>query len=60
MMNHIYYSMSVAITNALNEFENECGLLENKPTGDETQYYNWLSWFAWENVMSEVINYIEN
>lgn len=50
----------ISILNALNEFENECGLLENKPTDDETNYYNWLAWFAWENVMSEVIGYLED
>ena len=63
----IYYSDTVPfakknlvlIMNALNDFENECGLLENKPTDDETTYYNWLAWFSWENTMSEVLNYLE-
>lgn len=64
----IYYSDTVKfakknlvlIMNALNQFEQDCGLLENKPTDDDTQYYNWLAWFAWENTMSEVINYLED
>lgn len=50
----------VLIMNALNQFESECGLLENKPTDDETNYYNWLAWFAWENTMSEVLNYLDS
>lgn len=63
----IYYSDTVKfakkniflIQQALNEFENECGQL-NKPTEDEIQYYNWLCWFAWENTMSDLINFLEN
>ena len=62
----IYYSDTVPfakknlvlIMNALNEFEEECGSLD-KPTDDETTYYNWCAWFAWENTMSEVLNYLE-
>jgi hypothetical protein len=62
----IYYSDTVPfakknlvlIMNALNEFEEECGRLD-KPTDDETTFYNWLAWFAWENTMSEVISYLE-
>lgn len=50
----------ISILNALNQFENEFGLLENKPTDDETQYYNWLAWFAWENTMIEVLHYLES
>lgn len=65
----IYYTDTVKfgkknhllILQVLQEFENECGTLENKPSPkDETQYFNWLSWFAWENTMSEVISYLEN
>jgi Na+-transporting NADH:ubiquinone oxidoreductase subunit NqrA len=48
----------VLIQNALNDFENECGVL-NKPTDDETQYYNWLAWFAWENTMSDVLSALD-
>ena len=44
----------VLIINALNEFESECGVL-NKPTDDETQYFNWLSWFALESVVDEIV-----
>lgn len=50
----------VLIMNVLNDFESQCGLLTNKPTDDETQYYNWLAWFALETVIHEVINYIES
>ncbi len=64
----IYYSDTVkfAKRNAgeilleLNRFENECGVLTNKPTEDETQYFNWLSWFAWESMMGELIAYLED
>jgi len=65
----IYYSDTVPfseknhllILKTLDEFERETGSpLENKPSPtDETQYFNWLAWFAWENTMSEVLNYLE-
>ena len=64
----IYYSDTVPfakknhllILQALDNFENECGKLENKPSPtDETQYFNWLAWFAWENTISEVLNYLD-
>lgn len=49
------------ILQALDEFEQDCGRCENKPsTQDETTYFNWLAWFAWENTMSEVLNYLES
>ena len=65
----IYYSDTVKfgkknhllILQALDDFESECGRLENRPNAtDETQYFNWLAWFAWENMMSELINYLED
>ena len=65
----VYYSDTVKfakkhhleILQQLDEFEDECGRLENRPRAtDETQYFNWLAWFAWENTMSEVINYLES
>jgi hypothetical protein len=64
----IYYSDTVKfakrnhllIIQALDEFESECGKLENKPsTTDEEQYFNFLAWFAWENTMSEVLSFLE-
>jgi hypothetical protein len=64
----IYYVDTVAfakkyhlqILQILEEFEQECSKLENKPSPtDETDYFNWLSWFAWENMMSEVISFME-
>ena len=65
----IYYSDTVPfakrnhleILKALDDFESETGAkLENKPTPtDETQYFNWLAWFAWENTMSEVLNCLD-
>ena len=49
------------ILQAVSEFEQECGLLTNKPEAtDETRYLNWLAWFAWENMMSELMNFLEN
>lgn len=65
----IYYKDTVkfakknhlAILQELDEFEGDCGRLENKPKPtDETQYFNWLSWFAWENMMSQLISYLES
>jgi len=65
----IYYTETLAfakkyhlsILQILEEFECDCGKLENKPSPtDETQYFNWLSWFAWESMMSEVISFLEN
>jgi hypothetical protein len=65
----IYYTDTVAfakkyhlsILQILEEFEYDCGTLENKPSPqDETQYFNWLSWFAWESMMSEIISFLEN
>lgn len=50
----------VLIINALNDFEKECGLISNKPTEDQTQFYNWLTWFAWESMAGELINYLED
>jgi len=64
----IYYSDTVSfakrnhllILQSLDEFEYECGKLTTKPSPtEETQYYNWLAWFAWENTMGEVLNYLE-
>ena len=49
----------VLIMNALNEFETETGAPLDKPTDDETQYYNWLSWFALENTISDIIDFKE-
>lgn len=50
----------VLIMDALNAFEKECGLIPDKPTGDPTQFYNWMTWFAWESMAGELINYLEN
>ena len=47
------------ILQALSDFENDCGPLD-KPTGDKTQYFNWLAWLAWENTMYEVISFLES
>lgn len=63
----IYYSETipfakkhlVKIMNALNEFETETGCHLNKPTDDETQFYNWLSWFALENTIQELMDFLE-
>ena len=64
----IYYKDTVSfakknhlsILQILDEFERECGKLENKPSPqDETQYFNWLTWFAWESMMSEIISFSE-
>ena len=67
----IYYTDTVKfakknhllITQALGEFEHECGRLENKPMpykDNEEQYYNWLAWFAWESMAGELISYLED
>lgn len=49
------------ILQALQEFENEYGILSNKPEPtNETKYFNWLAWFAWEHTMNEVLDYFES
>lgn len=65
----IYYTDTVAfakkyhlsILQILDDFECDCGKLENKPSPThETQYFNWLAWFSWESMMSEVISFLES
>lgn len=46
------------ILDALFSFESECGTID-KPIDDTQQFQNWLSWFAWENMAGELINYLE-
>jgi len=65
----IYYTDTVKfakknhllILQALDQFKDETGAkLDNKPNPTNKQlYFNWLAWFAWENTMSEVLNYLE-
>ena len=63
----IYYTDTVAfakkhhlsILQILDEFECDSGKLENKPSSiDEVQYFNWLSWFAWESMMGEILSFL--
>lgn len=64
----IYYSETVPfaqkhlvlIMNAINEYENDIGEPLKKPTDDETQFYNWLAWFALESVVNEIVMFKEN
>jgi len=65
----IFYNDTVAfakrhhlsILQILDEFESCCGKLENKPSPtDETSYYNWLAFFSWENMLSQIISYVES
>ena len=30
-----------------------------KPFGETKRAKNWLTWFSWENMMSELISYLE-
>jgi len=46
------------ILEQLSAFEQEIGQPLNKPS-DTRQYQNWLTWFTWENMMSELITYLE-
>lgn len=46
------------ILEQLQNFEEEIGQPLAKP-GDVEQLQNWLTWFAWENMMSELISYLE-
>lgn len=49
------------ILQALQGFEDEIGEPLNKPNPtEETQYFNWLAWFAWENMTFELDNYLNN
>lgn len=65
----IYYTDTVKfaknnhleILQALEDFEEETGGKLTKPnTNNETQYFNWLAWFAWESMAGELISYLEN
>ncbi|KGL62333.1 hypothetical protein [Polaribacter sp. Hel1_85] len=65
----IFYNDTVAfakkhhlvILQILDEFESECGKLENKSSPqDKTSYYNWLAWFAYESMFSEIIAFVES
>ena len=64
----IYYTDTLAfakkyhlsILQILDEFECDCGKLENKPSAiDEVEYFNWLTWFAWESMMREIMSLME-
>jgi len=48
------------ILKILHQFNNETGsqLPPSNITEDETQYYNWLSWFALENTVQNLIEYL--
>ena len=64
----IYYSDTVKfakryhieILEELEIFNEETGssLYPEAKYGEDT-YYNWLAWFAWENMASQLINYLE-
>lgn len=65
----IYYHDTVSfgkrnqglIHDALKDFESDCGPLDiPKFRDDETTYYNWLAWFAWEHMAGELQGYLEN
>lgn len=65
----IYYKDTVpfakkyhlSILQILDELECNCGKLENKPSPqDETQYFNWLTWFAWESMISELMAFVDS
>lgn len=47
------------ILDQLASFEEETGTSLDKPK-DAQLFQNWLTWFAWENMMSELINYLED
>ncbi len=49
----------VLIQNAINDLEKDTGHID-KPTKDETQYYNWLAWFALETVVHEIMQFVED
>lgn len=64
----IYYVDTVAfakkhhlqILQMLDEFEQDCGRIEDKPSPvDEDEYFNWLTWFAWESLAGDLINWVE-
>lgn len=46
------------IIEQLSIFEEEIGKPLDKPS-DKMQLQNWYTWFAWENMMYELINYLE-
>lgn len=62
----IYYADTVKfakkniwlILEQLAVYEEETGESLSKPS-EETQLQNWYTWFAWENMMSELIIYLD-
>lgn len=46
------------ILEQLSEYEAEIGESLKKPS-DVEQLQNWLAWFSWENMMSELISFLE-
>jgi hypothetical protein len=51
------------ILKAISEYEKDMGARINNipsPAEDEDEYFNWLTWFAWESTISDVLNYLEN
>lgn len=63
----IYYQDTIAfgkkhhleILKVIQDLEEEYGrsIQRPKPT-DESQYFNFLTWFAWESMMGEVMSYL--
>lgn len=48
------------ILDELDLYEDEVGAKLDKPKRTEKeQYYNWLSWFAWESMMSNLMNQLD-
>lgn len=67
----IYYADTVPfgkrneaeILRAVREFEHETGAPMDVPRhseDNETQYFNWLCWFAWERKAGELRDYLED
>lgn len=46
------------ILEQLSVYEEEIGQPLQKPS-DLTQLQNWYTWFAWENMMGELVDYLE-
>ena len=64
----IYYKDTIAfakkhhlsILQIIDKFENQFGKLKIKPRPhDGIQYFNWISWFIWNNMMREIIYFME-
>lgn len=62
----VYYDETVpfakrnyrAIIDRFHQFQHDTGGALKPPKGDDTQYYNWMAWFALETIVQELMDAI--